>query len=752
MTGPRTGLQSEDMLYYAPTVQDLEDVINRGPAVVFLWRAAEGWPVDFVSANIRQYGYDPDDFVSQRIPFDAIVYPEDRERISAEMREYSQKELRELFQQYRILTAGGEVRWVDDRTWVRRGPDGKITYYHGYIIDITERKQAQAEQAALNQELAAVNEELMATNEQLMASEEEIRHQYAELQKSRHELSVAHRQLVDIIEFLPDATFVVDAEKRVIVWNRAIEKMTGVPKEEILGKGDYCYAVPFYGMPRPVLVDLIFAENSDIALQYGFVERNGNVLCAEVFVPSVYGGQGAFLWLSVSPLFDSEGKLVGAIETMRDISDRKRMEARLTHLANHDPLTNIPNRYFLEENLKRVVARSKHGSTSSALLCIDLDNFQLVNDALGHAAGDEVLINLAKILKSNLRSGDFLARMGADEFAVLLDDATAEQAEVVAEKLRAAVEQKELCLVTHRTCFYLSVSVGVVMIDGSLDSQKLFSYAETAVAQAKEQGRNRVAFVKPEGDLTGNLSEAHRMVALVKRSLNENRFVLHYQPVIRLVDGTISHYEALIRLQDENGDLLAPVKFVPISERFGLMSQIDRWVLQAVLKELKARPGLNLYMNLSGVSLGDEKLLEYIIESINQSGVHPSRLGFEITETAAVRGMMVAERWIRRLKALGCPFALDDFGIGFASFSYLQFLPVDVVKIDGSYVRNLDTNPTHRALVQAMNTVAHTLGKRTVAEFVENSAILDILRELEIDAGQGYYLGRPRPVPEGLDE
>jgi len=752
MTGPRTGLQSEDMLYYAPTVQDLEDVVNRGPAVVFLWRAAEGRPVDFVSANIRQYGYEPDDFVSQRIPFDAIVHPEDRERISAEMREYSQKELRELYQQYRILTAGGEVRWVDDRTWARRGPDGKITHYQGYIIDITERMQARAEQAALNQELAAVNEELMATNEQLMASEEEIRHQYAELQKSRYELSVAHQHLADIIDFLPDPTFVIDTDKRVIAWNRAIEKMSGVPKEEILGKGDHCYAVPFYGTPRPVLVDLIFAENSDIALQYGSVKRNGNVLCAEVYVPSVYGGQGAFLWLSVSPLFDSEGKLVGAIETMRDISDRKRMEARLTHLANHDPLTNIPNRYFLEENLKRVVARSKHGSTSSALLCIDLDNFQLVNDALGHAAGDEVLISLAKILQSNLRSGDLLARMGGDEFAVLLEDATAEQAEVVAEKLRAAVEQRELCLVTHRTCFYLSVSVGVVMIDGSLDSQKLFSYAETAVAQAKEQGRNRVAFVKPEEDLTGNLSEAHRVVALVKRSLNENRFVLHYQPVIMLADRTISHYEALIRLQDENGDLLAPDKFIPISERFGLMSQIDRWVLQAVLKELKARPGLNLYMNLSGVSLSDEKLLEYIIESIDQSGIHPPRLGFEITETAAVRGMMVAERWIRRLKALGCPFALDDFGIGFASFSYLQVLPVDFVKIDGSYVRNLDTNPTHRALVQAMNTVAHTLGKKTVAEFVENSAILDILRELEIDSGQGYYLGRPGPVPKGLDK
>ncbi|MDA8097332.1 MAG: EAL domain-containing protein [Clostridia bacterium] len=734
--------------YFVLDAGELESIINRGPVVVFLRRALEGWPVDFVSANVLQFGYQREDFLSHRVLFTDIIHPEDLERVTADVHRYSREGLTEFAQEYRILTATKDVRWVSERTWLRRGTDSAVNHYHGYIIDITDRKRTEAEQAAANEELAAVNEELMAAHEQLIATEEEIRQQYEELCESRHALSVAHQQLLDIIEFLPDPTFVIDAGKRVVAWNRAIEKMTGVPKEEILGKGDYAYAVPFYGRPRPILVDLLFAENSEIALQYGSVERDGNVLCAEVFVPSVYGGQGAFLWLSVSPLYDSEGKLVGAIETMRDVSDRKRMEARLKYLANHDPLTNVPNRYFLEENLKRVVAKTKRGDTSAALLCIDLDNFQLVNDALGHAAGDEVLVNLAKILQSNLREEDVLARLGGDEFGVLLEGVNARQAEVVAEKLRRAVEQRELCLVTHRTCFYLSVSVGVVMVDGSLEFQKLFSYADTAVSHAKERGRNRVAFVEPDEEITGRLSEAHQLVALVKRALSEDRFVLHYQPVVRIIDRKVSHYEALIRLRAEDGELILPGRFIPVAERFGLMSQIDRWVLQAVLKELNARPGLILFMNLSGVSLGDEKLLEFIVEAISQSGVHPSRLGFEITETAAVKGMMLAERWIGRLKTLGCSFALDDFGIGFSSFSYLQLLPVDFVKIDGSYVRNLDVNTTHRALVQAMNTVAHTLGKKTVAEFVENSAILDVLRELEVNAGQGYYLGRPVPVPE----
>lgn len=862
----------------------------------------------------------------------------------------------------------------------------------GAVFDITERKQAE-------EALRTANEELEATLEELKATEEELKQQFEELQEKENErkeadekLHFAHQQLLGIIESLPDATFVVDRNKKVIAWNRAFEELTGVPKEEILGKGNNAYALPFYGMPRPILIDLIFSDDREAfeknRLEYNYLERKGNTIYGENFVPSLFDGKGAFLWGTASPIFDSNGNLLGAIETIRDITrrkrveealrdsedryrtifettgtatiiveedttislanaefeklsgyskreieglkswteffvkdelekmigyhhlrrinpnnaprnyesrfidrqgnvkdifitvavipgtrksvasymdmsglkraeeilkryqllsehardiilfvrldgliievnnaavaaygydreellsmrihdlregddealiatqmkqaeskgllfetihrrkdgssfpvevssqgamiggervllsvvrditGRKRVEKQLQYLATHDSLTNIPNRYSLEENLGRVVAKAGRGE-NSALLLIDLDNFKMVNDTLGHAAGDELLISLTKILKNNLREGDLLARLGGDEFAVLLEGTTVDEAWIVAEKLRRVVEECELCLIMYRSCFNLSISIGFVMVDGTLDSQKVLSLVDTALYAAKEDGRNRVVFLQTGEDTTNKFSETNKLVGLIKNALKENRFVLFFQPVISVPDGKISHHEALIRLLDTDGEMIYPGKFIPVAERFGLMPQIDYWVVRSSLKALRKNPYLKLFVNLSGVSLGDEDLLEFIETNIRESRIDPSRIGFEITETAAVRDILRAERWIHRLKGIGCRFALDDFGIGFSSFTYLRVLPVDYLKIDGSYIRNLDTDSTHLALVQAMNAVAHTLGKKTVAEFVENEKILKILQELKIDCGQGYFLGEPSPL------
>jgi EAL domain-containing protein (putative c-di-GMP-specific phosphodiesterase class I) len=252
--------------------------------------------------------------------------------------------------------------------------------------------------------------------------------------------------------------------------------------------------------------------------------------------------------------------------------------------------------------------------------------------------------------------------------------------------------------------------------------------------------------------VAARLSEVHRLIALIKNALKENRFMLVYQPVVSLRDGKTLYHEALVRLQGDEGELIFPGVFIPIAERFGLMPQIDRWVVQAALTALQKYPGLSLFLNLSGVSLGDAVLLEFIEEEISKSGVDPSRIGFEITETAAVRDLLRADRWIRRLNNLGCCFALDDFGIGFSSFSYLRLLPVQYLKIDGSFISDLNQEPAHRVLVQAINAVAHTLGKKTVAEFVEKEGILKTLQELGVDCGQGYFLGRPAPLPAGIGE
>lgn len=458
---------------------------------------------------------------------------------------------------------------------------------------------------------------------------------------------------------------------------------------------------------------------------------------------------GETFWAQVTAVLqpsqeDHTLKVMGIVE---DISDRKRVEEKMQYLATHDSLTNIFNRYSLEEAINRTVAKSKRG-LKSALLLIDLDNFKLVNDTLGHTAGDEMLITVTSILKRNLREGDLLARVGGDEFAVLLEGVSREEAMIVAEKLRRAVDNSELQLCIYKRHLRLSISIGIVIVEGEFDYQKLLSRADTALYAAKEEGGNKVVFVQPGHDEATMFSDANQIIALINRALKEDRFKLLFQPVVNLGDGKIIHHEVLVRLQGDDGEIISPHVFIPIAERFGLMPQIDRWVVQSSLTVLHKYPALILFVNLSGASLKDEALLEFMTETIKESGIEPSRIGFDISEATAIKDLVRAEHWIRRLKSMGCRFALDDFGIGFSYFFYLNILPVDYLKIDCSFVRNMDKEPAQRAVVRAMNAIAHTLGKETIAESVENTDVLKTLKTLETDYGQGYFLGKPAPFPE----
>jgi EAL domain-containing protein (putative c-di-GMP-specific phosphodiesterase class I) len=275
--------------------------------------------------------------------------------------------------------------------------------------------------------------------------------------------------------------------------------------------------------------------------------------------------------------------------------------------------------------------------------------------------------------------------------------------------------------------------------------------ADTALYAAKEKGRNRVMVVESTVGAASPLSEASRWASRIKEALRENRFVLHYQPIFHFKSGRAAHFEALIRLREGPDDLIAPAVFLPAAERFGLMPYVDGWVVDHVIELLVKRPAVEIFVNLSGTSLGDESLLSHIEERVTSTGLPAGRLAFEITETAAVRDIVVARDWMRRLKDRGCRFALDDFGIGFSSFSYLQSMPADYVKIDGSFIRGVETDPAARALVRAIDTVAHTLGKETIAECVENLDSVRTLVELGVEYGQGYALGMPAPelLPQG---
>ena len=460
--------------------------------------------------------------------------------------------------------------------------------------------------------------------------------------------------------------------------------------------------------------------------EYDLVRKDGSVFPGAIYSSPITRGDRA----------------VGLRGVIIDVTGHKRQEQQLAYLATHDPLTELPNRRSLEEALRQLLARARQGHPGT-LLFLDVDNFKLVNDILGHAAGDEVLVRLTRLLQRKLRVEDLFARVGGDEFAVLLEGVDSEGALAVAERMRLAVSEFHFGLDGHSV--NLGLSIGLVAVDGQCTPGVVLSQADAAMYRAKEQGRNRVVLYRPEEDDLARLSEVSRWAARLKAALRDDLFVLYYQPVVRLSDGCVEHYEALLRLREGTGEVISAGAFIHAAERFGLMPQLTRWVIQEVIDLLQARPGFRVFVNLSAPCVADEALPRFVETRLAESGLDPGRLGFEITETTMVQDLVAAERWVRRLRMLGCRFALDDFGAGSSSFAYLRNLPVDELKIDGSIISTLESDPVHRALVQAMQTLAFSLGKRIVAEFVENEAIANILRGIGVTHGQGYYLGRPTP-------
>ena len=448
--------------------------------------------------------------------------------------------------------------------------------------------------------------------------------------------------------------------------------------------------------------------------------------------------------MTINPVRTGGKEITHYVAVKQDISARKKQEEEILLLATRDPLTGLPNRGALRARLEVSVEVARRGEPG-ALLVLDLDNFKLVCDAEGHPAGDAVLVAVAERLAAEAGEDGLLARLGGDEYALLLDGVDLEGARQVAERLRAAVSS--LRLTVGGEPFVLTVSGGLSPVDGQADAAGVLSLADSALYEAKEHGRNRIFVYRSPRERDARATDDSRWAAHLKDALAEDRLLLYFQPIVSLPGGEVFHHEVLCRLVERDGTVVEPGLFLTAAERFGLVTEVDRRVLEKAIERLSASRDAGFFVNFSGASMGNEEFLDWAYRKIVAAGLEPGRLGLEITETAAVANLPHAQRWVRRLREVGCSFALDDFGTGFSSFAYLRSLPIDFVKIDGSFVRDLDSDPTSRALVRSMVSVAHALGKTVIAEMVERPEVADLLSKMGADYGQGWLWGRPEPEP-----
>lgn len=437
----------------------------------------------------------------------------------------------------------------------------------------------------------------------------------------------------------------------------------------------------------------------------------------------------------------------------RDITERKKAEIDLSYQATHDQLTGLRNRYFFEQYVAEEIEKIHQHDNDGVLVYIDLDQFKIVNDTCGHVAGDELLKQLGAILRDLIRDSDVLARLGGDEFGLFLANCSLDKGMTIAEKIHAVIN--EYRFVWEEKMFQVGSSIGVVSVDQKTTSLvELMGAADVACYQAKDGGRNQIVLYRSDAESMAKRKDEMQWATEIPNALAENRFVLMGQPIVPLhKDGGSMHYEILLRMVGRDGEYIPPGSFIPAAERYNLMSVIDHWVVDHSIAFIRKliddgvfSEDVSIAINLSGDSIARPAFLHTIGNMIRESNIPPGVLSFEVTETAAISNLGDAVEFIRELKALGCEFALDDFGSGLSSFAYLKNLPVDYLKIDGAFVRDMLVDPIDRAMVRSINQIGHVMNIKTIAEFAESEDIIELLRGIGVDYAQGYGIARPLPL------
>jgi diguanylate cyclase (GGDEF)-like protein/PAS domain S-box-containing protein len=650
------------------------------------------------------FGLPRESFTGRQSDWEKCIHPQDLAYTSREMTA-AIKGQKTLDFDFRVLHPNGEVRFVYGRATVFRDANGRATRVLGANYDVTDRKH-------MERELAEKHELLRVTL-----------------------LSIG------------DAVITTDAHGRVQWLNPVAERMTGWPNE---AARDRPLAEVFHIVnelsrePEPSPVDRCLAGemNAGMIDHTLLIARNG----------IEYGIED-----SAAPIRDAQGQVLGVVLVFHDVTEQRRMGHEMSFRATHDELTGLFNRTEFETRLTRVLNQSHEDDSSHALMYIDLDQFKLVNDACGHSVGDQLLCQVTTLLQGCVRARDTLARLGGDEFGVILEHCTVDQAHRVAQDI--CDQMSEFRFVHEGRRFRVGTSIGLVPLDKRwANTASVLQAADTSCYAAKEAGRNRVhAWYDSDHAMQTRKGEM-QWASRLEQALDENRFVLYGQRISPIKQtSTALHCEVLLRLRDTDGSIIPPGAFLPAAERFHMASRIDRWVVRHVFAWLGQQGDKldqidTIAVNLSGQSISDPSFHRFMRELIADTTIDVRKLCLEITETAAITNLADAGVFIEGMRQCGIRMALDDFGAGASSFGYLKTLPVDYLKIDGQFIKGLVDDALDQATVRCFCEVAQLMHIQTIAEFVETTAALDMLRQLGVDYAQGYLIHKPQPLDDLLKQ
>lgn len=562
--------------------------------------------------------------------------------------------------------------------------------------------------------------------------------QFATRVKSLKERELAYRNLYEshhqLLDDLQSVVMELDDEFKIRFLNRAWHTMTGFNVTDSLGRSledfvDFDSDFQFTS----------FREKINTAIQ-------NKQPCPELEL-CLRDSKGQKLWAQLKISRSTRTEKFSTLTVCLDnITERRETQEQLKYLASHDSLTGLYNRHHFEIMLEQLASDAILNNRLHGLVYIDLDHFKVINDTFGHQKGDNILREMSALLGKRIREPDLLCRLGGDEFAVLLHDITSTTANSFARDIQKIISEFSFQLHEHR--LNLGCSMGVTIIDGSsANAGEYLVRADIALYVAKGRGRNLIHQFDPADNESDELRRWINISQKIRKAVAEDRMLLYFQPIFDVQKNEISYYEALVRLQEVNGDILGPGEFIPALEASGEMHLLDRWIIRLATKTLRDYPELNhIAINLSAQAFKDESLVPSILESLKETGVNPNRITFELTESASLFNLSITQRVISELHKLGCSFSVDDFGSGFSSFSYLKDLPADYIKLDGSFIKNLHNDTVDQTLVKSIIQVIQALGKKAVAEYVENQEILDILKAMGIDFVQGYHIGHPAHV------